>query len=621
MAEGDGDEHYPAEGDQDEAELGFVGVLDGEDEVDYSGDGDDEGDEADRHTPGSGSTDPMPKPVPKPKAKVGTTSSTAVGLRMADTNILNKLTERRRELEQKLEEERARGAEADPGEISKLSLMISQVEDQIKRAKELKASRNKRVSARLKADLDAGHNPRLAVQKEKSRQRAAKHRAGMRAEQARKRLAREEAVEKRFNVPEKARKQDEYPLIPGAGSKIAAPPSRCEKAMMKGKEEDRESSGDELEKPKERGWTPKSRRLTPEGRVSKAKREKRRRAGRKAERQQEGGEECEDEGDGAEPVRPTPEPKTPPRSPKRMPKRKGKGKAAKPVEDEEMEEIFIEEDEEPAPEPKVKTMPKKPAAKAKGSMSPPEPEGPPPKDANLTEVVFTFKDGSGAVVRRMFPMLTERQKSRVQKALATAPWRESQLKPRSEGKVGRQTRPAVDRRSQLFQRTVSYLKGTRLFVPTSRVRRKGLMKQFKAAPRFRERVGISRSCLARFRAALPGKPWSEGFLMMRATVVPAKAGARRPSSRRTCIIRRERLRWPRRRPLRSSPRMRTITSSLVMIQTAILGTGHCERGQRAHLVVGKAQRKPWCTPLRTPMVVPRRRPPCRLSWTVAPATM
>ena len=78
-------------------------------------------------------------------------------------------------------------------------------------------------------------------------------------------------------------------------------------------------------------------------------------------------------------------------------------------------------------------MPKKPAAKAKGSMRPPEPERPPPKDANLTEVVFTFKDGSGAVARRMFPMLTERQKSRVQKALATAPWRESQALGRRNG--------------------------------------------------------------------------------------------------------------------------------------------------------------------------------------------
>ena len=220
MAEGDGDEHYPAEGDQDEAELGFVGVLDGEDEVDYSGDGDDEGDEADRRTPGSGSTDPMPKPVPKPKAKVGTTSSTAVGLRMADTSILNKLTERRRELEQKLEEERARGAEADPGEISKLSLMISQVEDQIKRAKELKASRNKRMSARLKADLGAGHNPRLAVQKEKSRQRAAKHRAGMRAEQARKRLAREEAVEKPLTCQKRPASRTSIHLCQGRGRRL-----------------------------------------------------------------------------------------------------------------------------------------------------------------------------------------------------------------------------------------------------------------------------------------------------------------------------------------------------------------------------------------------------------------
>ena len=133
---------------------------------------------------------------------------------MADTSILNKLTERRRELTQKLEEDRARGAEADPGEVSKLVLMISQVEDQIKRAKELKASRNKRVSARLKADLDAGHNPRLAVKKEKSRQRAAKHRAGMRAEQAKKRLSREEALEKRFNVPEKARKAGRVSAYP-----------------------------------------------------------------------------------------------------------------------------------------------------------------------------------------------------------------------------------------------------------------------------------------------------------------------------------------------------------------------------------------------------------------------
>ena len=146
-----------------------------------------------------------------------------------------------------------------------LNLMLGQVEDQIK-AQELKASQNKRMSARLKADLDAGRNPRLAVQKEKSRQRAAKHRLSMRAEQAKKRLSREEALE-RFNVPEKARKQDQYLLIPGAGSKTAAPPSRKEKAMVKGKAEDREFSGtevlqDDSRRPGQREVRGKARRAT-----------------------------------------------------------------------------------------------------------------------------------------------------------------------------------------------------------------------------------------------------------------------------------------------------------------------------------------------------------------------
>ena len=282
---------------------------------------------------------------------------------MADTSVLNKLTERRRELVQQLEEERARGKAADHGEISKLNLMLSQINDQIERAKTLKANRAKQVSARLKADLDAGYNPRLAKKKEKSRQRAARHRQSLRAGQAKKRVRREEALEKRFNVPDKAHKQDEYPLIPGAGSKIAAPPSRREKAMMKGDAEDREHSGDELDKPKERDWTLRPRVMTPEGRAGKAKREAKRRARNKAKREKEE----VDEGNGTEPVRPIPEPKTPPRSPKKRPVKKGRRKGA-------------DDDLEMAPVPK-------------GKMKPPEPEGPPPKKSHLTEVVFTFKDG------------------------------------------------------------------------------------------------------------------------------------------------------------------------------------------------------------------------------------
>ena len=452
MAYGDGEEPYPTEGEQDEAELGFVGALEGDDNTSEE---ESEGDGAVRHTPGSASTDPMPKPAPK--AKVGTTSSTAVGLRMADTSVLNKLTERRRELVQQLEEERARGKDADHGEISKLNLMISQLNDQIERAKTLKATRAKQVSARLKADLDAGYNPRLAKKKEKSRQRAARHRQSLRAGQAKKRVRREEALEKRFNVPEKARKQDEYPLIPGAGSKIAAPPSRREKAMMKGDAEDREHSGDELDKPKERDWTLRPRVMTPERRAGKAKREAKRRARNKAKMEKEE----VDEGNGTEPVRPVPEPKTPPRSPKKRPVKKGRRKGA-------------DDDLEMDPVPK-------------GKMKPPEPEGPPPKKSHLTEVVFTFKDGSGAVVRRMFNELTPRQRTRVQKALAKAPWREK--RPRTTS-VQREQRPAVNRQSELFKRTVSYLKGVRPAVPEDRIRRQGLAKQFNAARRFRERVGI-----------------------------------------------------------------------------------------------------------------------------------
>ena len=133
---------------------------------------------------------------------------------------------------------------------------------------------------------------------------------------------------------------------------------------MKGKAEDREFSGDELDKAKERDWTPKSRRLTPEGRISKARREKERHARRQAEKRKERGEE--DEGDGTEPARPIPEPKTPPRSPKRKPKKKGKGKASKgkaskpSAEEDEASEVFVDDEEEAAPELKVKAKPKEP---------------------------------------------------------------------------------------------------------------------------------------------------------------------------------------------------------------------------------------------------------------------
>ena len=260
----DGDYACEAGEPDEEAELGFVGALEGEGSAEGEKDekeGEDEekkkdddedgtgGDGAHRSSPGAGSSTDKPGA----KAKAGSASSTQVGLRVANTSVLNKLQERRRELEENIQKEQDKGDKAEPGEVSKLRLMLDQVRDQIKRAQELQRNRTAGMSARLKADLRAGYNARLAKKKEKSRQRAAAHRQSLRRSQAISRVSRAEALEKRFNVPGKGRKQEEYPLMPEKGSKVAAPPSRREKAMMKGKPEEREHSDDDLDVPKGKG--------------------------------------------------------------------------------------------------------------------------------------------------------------------------------------------------------------------------------------------------------------------------------------------------------------------------------------------------------------------------------
>ncbi|CAE7420072.1 RE2, partial [Symbiodinium sp. CCMP2592] len=259
--DGAGDAEYEAEEPDEKAELGFIGALDGEGDADPNAnpiDGredDSGGDGALRSSPdadhsGAGSsTDP---PAPKPRKGEGSLK------------------------------------------LRSLRLMLDMVKGQIRRAQELKRSREERISARRQADLDAGHNPRLAKRKEKSRQRAAKHRQSLRLGQAR--VRREEALERRFNIPERARKQDEYPLLPSAGSKVAAPPSRREKAMMRGDGE--------------------ARRLTPEGREGKRLREQK----RKKRRAQEMKEEA---GGGPPRSPPAKEPSTPPAGHESRKKKKG----------------------------------------------------------------------------------------------------------------------------------------------------------------------------------------------------------------------------------------------------------------------------------------------------------
>ncbi|CAE7251708.1 unnamed protein product [Symbiodinium sp. CCMP2592] len=458
--DGAGDAEYEAE----EAELGFIGALDGEGEADPDGDPADGredgsgGDGALRSSPGAdtsgagSSTDP---PAPKAKAKAGSASSTPVGLRMADMSVLNKLQERRRELEAQIAEVEAKGSEGDQGELTMHRLMLDMVKGQIKRAQELKRNREERISARLQADLNAGHNPRLAKRKEKSRQRAAKHRQSLRLGQAKARVRREEALERRFNIPERARKQDEYPLLPSAGSKVAAPPSRREKAMMRGEGEDREHSGDELDEPKERDWSAKPRRLTPEGREGKRLREQKRKKRRAQEMKEEAGG-----GPHRSPpagVRGTDRPSEPKGPPPKL-----------------------------RPTPKVRATPKEPSTPPPGHESRRKKKE--EEEEDLVEMVFTFIDGSGVVVRRKgISELTLSQKRKVEEAIASAPWR---AEPKARG------RPQLNKYSQMYSRFVNYLKGYRPALPEKQIRRRGLAKQYQAATRFRARVGIRRKLRA-----------------------------------------------------------------------------------------------------------------------------
>ena len=62
MAYGDGEEPYPTEGEQGEAELGFVGALEGDD---ITSEEESEGDGAVRHTPGIDGPDAKASPQGK----------------------------------------------------------------------------------------------------------------------------------------------------------------------------------------------------------------------------------------------------------------------------------------------------------------------------------------------------------------------------------------------------------------------------------------------------------------------------------------------------------------------------------------------------------------------------
>ena len=186
--------------------------------------------------------------------------------------------------------------------------------------------------------------------------------------------------------------------------------------MMKGRPEEREHSDDDLDVPKERDWTVRPVRMTPEGREGKKRREARRKARRNKEMREErqsGASASAASGSAASAS---------------AKKRVAPG-AAKP-----------NEPKGPPPKPKAKPVP--------------EPKTPPQDEEELVEAVFTFKDGTGATVRSGIRELTGPQREKVRKAISSAPWR---LDPEAKVQPGR---PTVNKRSQLFSRAVNYLRAT-----------------------------------------------------------------------------------------------------------------------------------------------------------------
>ena len=104
-------------------------------------------------------------------------------------------------------------------------------------------------------------------------------------------------------------------------------------------------------------------------------------------------------------------------------------------------------------------------------------------------------------------------------------------------------------------------------------------------------------------------------------MVPAKAGVRRPSSRRICIIKK------RKAALGKKKALEILTED----EDDYEQPGYDTDSDPGHRPLGKGPRSPpgggeganeaVVYSFEDTMVVPRRRPPCRLSWTVAPATM
>ena len=279
----------PEQEEEYEAEVGFIGMLEGEGEDPGEGDGepkktegkkekkkkerkkegahegtDDESWGGWQPDSGAGSSRDPPeggraRASAKAKAAGGTPSMTGVGLRLLEGNLLAELQGRQAELN------RALANTKDTEERSDLEAQLEVVTRQLKelvakrRAARASPAGSWRTSSRFLADVRSGRKASLAKRKELSRQRAARHRQASREGRARQRVALDGEWHRRYNRPLKGDdgKRDAYPLMPEstereATEREARPLSRKARENLR-----QEGAGDDVPEEHIRSWREK----------------------------------------------------------------------------------------------------------------------------------------------------------------------------------------------------------------------------------------------------------------------------------------------------------------------------------------------------------------------------
>ena len=331
--EGEGDAEEPEQEDEEyEAEVGFLGMLHGDDDPEDRKEGgeprkpggeekkegeerkekeEDTEDESWGTWSGAGSSRDPPPPEAsgrerasaKAKASGGTSSVTGVGLRLLQGSLSGELFKRQAEL--RASREKAK----DDAEREAIDRQLDEVKEQLKALLQKKKEgaavpKAGQKSARHQADLDAGHKPKLAKRKELSRQRAAQHRQDSREGRSKERKVLDEEWHKRYDRPLGKKddgKEASYPLMPSSTERQARPLSR------KARENLRQEEGTDLPSaPTGRTWREKPK--TEGERQGKRRREAKRQLRRKGSqgkgtRAKAKGEEkqAEPEGKGPEP--------------------------------------------------------------------------------------------------------------------------------------------------------------------------------------------------------------------------------------------------------------------------------------------------------------------------------